>query len=64
VDGSSIQDNIEENAWILAQNEATGFSRVVGSIECMHWAWKTVHFLGKECIMVIKELVVWYLRQW
>jgi hypothetical protein len=62
VDGSSIQDNAEENARILAQNEATGFSRMVGSIDCMHWAWKTVHFLGKECIIAIKELVVWYLR--
>jgi hypothetical protein len=32
--------NAEDTAKFLVDNKARGFSKMLGSIDCMHWSWK------------------------
>jgi hypothetical protein len=41
--------NEQDTTRILAHNEARGFRGMVGSNDCMHWAWKIAHLLGRGC---------------
>jgi hypothetical protein len=34
----------EDTACLLSINEKRGFSRKLGSIDCMHWQWKNCPF--------------------
>jgi hypothetical protein len=34
----------EDTACLLSINENRGFSRKLGSIDCMHWQWKNCPF--------------------
>lgn len=36
-----------DTARLLFVNESWGFPRMLGSIDCMHWEWKTVHSAGR-----------------
>jgi hypothetical protein len=39
-DGYLRHPNEANTACLLALGEKNGFPRMIGSIDCMHWAWK------------------------
>jgi hypothetical protein len=40
--------NEEEIARIMTQNETRGFSKMLRSIECMHWSWRNYPFAWQK----------------
>jgi hypothetical protein len=52
--------NEQDTAKLLAIGESRGFSGMLGSIDCMHWAEKIVLQLGTECTKVMKRRLQLY----
>jgi hypothetical protein len=70
------QPNVVHTARLLSINVARGLSGMLRSIDCMQWAWKTVHLGGKlqyhghteGCTVVLEavasqDLWIWYPRR-
>jgi hypothetical protein len=48
----------------MAHNAIIGFAGMIGSIGCMHCAWKNYLFAWQEMYEGTKDLAAFYLRQW
>lgn len=52
--------NRADVAHILALNEARGFPGMLGSIDCMHWAWRNYHTTWHGSTAIRTVVLAWY----